>query len=51
MKRRKMVIKKSSKKIKGFGLHIMPFSEIRDLSISERVRKILKLIENRTIHF
>ena len=31
-------------KLKGFNLHIMPYSEIRDLSISERVKKILKLV-------
>ena len=45
IKRKKMVrSKKNSKRIRGFGLHIMPFAEIRDLSISERVRKILKII-------
>ena len=32
------------KTIKGFSLHIIPFSEIRDLSISERIKKILKLV-------
>ncbi|MCH7568573.1 MAG: DUF2073 domain-containing protein [Nanoarchaeota archaeon] len=38
------------KKIKGFSLHIMPFSEIRTLTISERVKKILKLVlENRVV--
>ena len=31
-------------KLKGFSLHIMPFSEIKDLTISERVKKILKLV-------
>jgi hypothetical protein len=31
-------------KLKGFNLHIIPFSEIRELSISERVKKILKLV-------
>ena len=35
---------KSVKKIKGLSLHIMPFSEVRDLSITERVRKILGLV-------
>lgn len=32
------------KKIKGLSLHIMPFSEIRGLSISDRVKKILNLV-------
>ena len=32
------------KKIKGLSLHVIPFSEIEDLGISERVRKILDLI-------
>ena len=32
------------KKIKGLSLHIMPFSEIRELSIMDRVKKILKLV-------
>lgn len=32
------------RKIRGVSLHIMPFSEIRDLSITERVRKILHLV-------
>ena len=31
-------------KVKGLSLHIMPFSEVRDLGIAERVRKILKLV-------
>ena len=31
-------------KIKGLSLHVMPFSEIRDLTITERVKKILKLV-------
>lgn len=34
----------TSKKIKGFSLHIIPFSEIRDLSISDRVKKVLNLV-------
>lgn len=37
-------MKNNSSKLKGFNLHILPFSEIRDLSISERVKKILKLV-------
>ena len=31
-------------RVKGLSLHLIPFSEIRDLSISERVKKILKLV-------
>ena len=38
-----MKIKRGAK-IKGLSLHIMPFSEIRGLSITERVKKILKLV-------
>lgn len=38
------------KKIKGFRLQILPYSEIRDLGISERIKKILKLImEDRVV--
>ena len=33
-----------NKKIKGFSLQIIPFSEIRDLTITERIKKILNLI-------
>ncbi|MEK6888757.1 MAG: DUF2073 domain-containing protein [Nanoarchaeota archaeon] len=36
------MIKKS--KFKGLSLHVIPYSEIRDLSIGERVKKVLKLI-------
>ena len=32
------------KKIRGLSLHLMPFSEIKELSISDRVKKILKLV-------
>src|SRR3989344_5305975 len=32
------------KKIKGLSLHVIQFSEIEELGISERVRKILDLI-------
>ncbi len=31
-------------KIKGVNLHIIPFSEIRELSISDRIKKILHLV-------
>jgi len=33
-----------NKKITGLGLHILPFSEMRQLGISERVKKILSLV-------
>ncbi len=32
------------KKIRGLGLHVIPFSEIEKLGISERVKKILSLV-------
>ena len=32
------------KKIKGLSLHVIPFSEVKDMGISERVKKILNLI-------
>lgn len=31
-------------KIRGLQLHVIPFSEVRDMGIAERVRKILNLI-------
>ena len=38
------------RRIRGFSLHIVPFSEIRDLSIGERIKKILKLVlQNKVI--
>ena len=33
-----------SSQFKGLSLHIMPFSEIRELTITERVKKILQLV-------
>jgi hypothetical protein len=39
-----MVVKKRGVKIKGFRLHIMPHGEIQNLSIQERVKKLLKLV-------
>lgn len=39
-----MVVKKRGKRIRGLGLHLMPFSEISELGITERVKKILKLV-------
>ena len=34
------------KKIRGLSLQVIPFAELRDLSISERVKKILGLVLN-----
>ena len=31
-------------KFKGFSLQIIPFNEVRNLNISERVKKILNLV-------
>lgn len=31
-------------KIKGLSLHVIPFVELRELSISDRVKKVLKLV-------
>ena len=36
--------KMKQKKVKGLSLHVIPFAEVEDLSISERVRKILNLV-------
>jgi len=38
-----MMVKKNNK-LKGLSIHIMPYSEIRELTITERVKKILNLI-------
>lgn len=40
----KMVNRGNGKKIKGLTLHVIPFSEVSGLSISERVRKVLNLV-------
>jgi|SRR3989344_1887548 len=32
------------KKLKGLSLHIIPFAEVKNLGISERVKKILNLV-------
>jgi hypothetical protein len=37
-----MVVKK--RRIKGLSLHIMPYSEIKPLTITQRVKKILNLV-------
>ncbi len=31
-------------KIKGLRIHVMPYSEVKDMGIAERVRKVLNLI-------
>ena len=36
--------KKGRGKIKGLSLQVLPFSEVSDLSISERVKRILDLV-------
>jgi len=36
--------KKRGTKFKGLGLQVLPFSEVQGLSISERVKKVLKII-------
>ncbi len=40
MKRGKLL----KQKLKGLSLHVMPFSEIKDMTIVERVKKILTLV-------
>ena len=42
MKQQKRI--KRAKKIKGLSLHVIPFSEVIDLGIAERVKKILDLV-------
>ena len=37
-------MKKIIKKLSGLSLHVIPFSEVKNLSISERVKKILNLV-------
>ncbi len=39
-----MVKKSNLGKIKGFSIQFLPYSEIRDLGSSERIRKILKIV-------
>ena len=39
-----VVRRKRNRKIRDVSLHIMPFSQIKDLTISERVKKILDLV-------
>jgi len=33
-----------NKKIKGLSLHVLPFAEVKEMGIAERVKKILNLI-------
>jgi len=44
MKMKKREVRSFNGKLSGFSLQIIPFSEVRDLSINDRVRKILKLV-------
>lgn len=37
-------MKTLAKKIRGVSLHIIPYSEIRELSITDRIKKILNLV-------
>lgn len=40
----KKSVKKDLGKIKGFAIQFLPYSEIRNLDSSERIKKILKII-------
>jgi len=44
MVKRKILRKSPQKNVKGLSLQIIPYSEIRGLNISERVKKLLKII-------
>ena len=37
-------MKKSVKKIKGFSIQFLPYSEIRNLDSTDRIKKILKIV-------
>ena len=39
-----MMARKKKRNIRGLGLHIMPFSEIKDLTIAKRIKKILTIV-------
>ena len=39
-----MKIKNNLKRLNGLSLHVIPSSEMREMSISERVRKVLNLV-------
>jgi len=38
------MIKKKDNRMKGLSLYVMPFSEIQELTIAQRVKKILNLV-------
>lgn len=40
----KMAKKNNNKKLKDLRIHVMPFSEVKDMGIAERVRRILSLV-------
>ena len=40
----KMINKRGEKKLKGLRIHVIPFSEVKEMGIAERVRKILNLV-------
>ncbi len=42
-------MKKRMKKIKGFSIQFMPYSEIKNLDSNERVKKILKVVLGNSI--
>ena len=39
-----MIEKKASGKYRGLSLQVLPFSEVQDLTIAQRVKKILNLV-------
>ena len=39
-----MVVQKRGRRVGGISLHLMPFSEISELGITDRVKKILNLV-------
>ena len=41
--------KKATKKIKGFAIQFMPYSEIKNLSSAERIKKILNIVFTNSI--
>ncbi|MEK6891301.1 MAG: DUF2073 domain-containing protein, partial [Nanoarchaeota archaeon] len=43
------MIKKVDKKLKGLTLEFLPYSEIRDLSSAERIKKLLAIVLNNRI--
>ena len=43
-KKFKMKKSQKGKKLKGLSLHVLPFAEMKDLNVAERVKKILNLV-------